>query len=175
MLGRSTATSTERSTNRGQEMSIQDLGAIGDFIGSILILVTLGYIAIQTRHARTSQLSIEQQVIHSGHREFFLALMNSPDLPLVICKANAGVALDEVERTRLGCMCQARLNLILMQYQLRKVGIGEEIDLDEEAAELNDLFKNYGGFLTSWWPGIKHAYAAGFAEYVDTTVQGKAH
>ena len=30
-------------------MSVQDLGAIGEFIGSMLILVTLIYLAIQNR------------------------------------------------------------------------------------------------------------------------------
>ncbi|HSG08602.1 MAG TPA: hypothetical protein VLA36_09595 [Longimicrobiales bacterium] len=152
-------------------MSIQDLGAIGEFVGSMLILVTLIYIAIQTNHARKSQLSVEQQAVHSGHREFFLTVMNSPELPGIMTRATAGEALTDEERTRLGIMCQARLNLILMQFQLRKVGIGEEIDLEEEAQELRDLFRNYGGFLEDHWPTIKHAYARDFVAYIDRTVQ----
>ena len=151
-------------------MSIQDLGAIGEFVGSVLILITLIYIAIQTKHSRRSQLSLEQQVIHSGHREFFLGLMNSRDLPEIICKSNAGETLTEAEETRLASMCQARINLILMQFQLRKVGIGEEIDLKEEAEELRDLFRNYGGFFAIRWPKIKHAYAEDFADFIDRTV-----
>ncbi len=33
-------------------MSIQDLGAIGEFLGSIFVLVTLIYLAVQVRHSR---------------------------------------------------------------------------------------------------------------------------
>ena len=137
---------------------------------AILVLVTLVYIAIQTRHARRSQLSLEQHAVHSGHRDFFLDLMNSPNLPEIICKATAGYALSEPEKIRLTSMCQARLNLILMQYQLRKVGIGEEIDVDEEAAELRDLFRNYGGFLAASWPTMKASYAADFVEHIEGIV-----
>ncbi len=151
-------------------MSIQDLGAIGEFVGPILILITLIYIAIQSRHSRRSQLSLEQRAVHSGHRDFFIALMNSPDLPEIICKSNAGEALTEAEKTRLASMCQTRINLILMQFQLRKVGIGEDIDLKEEAEELRDLFRNYGGFFAIHWPKIKHAYAEDFADFIDRTV-----
>ncbi len=151
-------------------MSIQDLGSIGEFVGSVLILITLIYIAIQSRYSRRSQLSLEQRAVHSGHRDFFIALMNSPDLPEIICKSNAGETLTEAEKTRLASICQARINLILMQFQLRKVGIGEEIDLKEEAEELRDLFRNYGGFFAIRWPKIKHAYAEDFADFIDRTV-----
>ena len=34
-------------------MTIQDLGALGEFVGSIAILVTLGYLAVQVRLARS--------------------------------------------------------------------------------------------------------------------------
>ncbi len=151
-------------------MSIQDLGAVGEFVGSVLILITLIYIATQTKHSRRSQLSLEQRAVHSGHREFFLGLMNSRDLPDIICKSTAGETLTEAEKIRLVSMCQARINLILMQFQLRKVGIGEEIDVKEEAEELRDLFRNYGGFFAIHWPKIKHAYAEDFAEFIDRTV-----
>jgi len=151
-------------------MTIQELGALGELGGSVLILITLIYISIQTKHARKSQLSLEQQAIHSGHREFFLAVMTSPELPVVIDKANSGAALSGSEKVRLASMCQARLNLILMQFQLRKVGIGEEIDLDEEAAEVRDLFSNFGGFMGRHWPTIRHAYAKDFSQFIQTIV-----
>jgi hypothetical protein len=151
-------------------MTIQELGSLGELGGSVLILVTLIYISIQTKHARKSQLSLEQQAIHSGHREFFLAVMTSPELPGVIDKANSGVALSGAEKVRLVSMCQARLNLILMQFQLRKVGIGEEIDLDEEAAEVRDLFTNFGGFMGAHWPSISHAYARDFSQFIEDTL-----
>lgn len=58
-------------------MSIQDLGAIGELVGSIAILVTLIYLAIQTRLNRKALIdgalnelfksfsSVNQSVIHS--------------------------------------------------------------------------------------------------------------
>ena len=151
-------------------MSVQDLGAIGEFVGSVLVLVTLIYIAVQTKHARRSQLSLEQHAVHSGHRELFVAVMNSPQIPDIITKARAGDSLTPAEEVRLSSMCKAHLNLILMQFQLRKVGIGEEIDLEEEAAELRDLFSDYGGFFTAKWTQMKASYASDFAAFVDDIV-----
>jgi hypothetical protein len=33
-------------------LSIQDLGALGEFVGSLVVLVTLAYLAVQTRQAK---------------------------------------------------------------------------------------------------------------------------
>ena len=34
-------------------MGIQDLGAIGEFISSLVVLITLGYLAVQVRHGKS--------------------------------------------------------------------------------------------------------------------------
>jgi hypothetical protein len=159
---------------RAQAMNFQNLGAIADFVSSVLVLITLIYIAVQTNHARRSQLSIEQHAVHSGHRELFLALMNSPDLPDIIAKASAGDELTAAETIRLTTLCKAQLNLILMQFQLRKVGIGEEIDLEEEVAEIRELFRSYGGFLTTHWPALKAVNAKDFVAFIDAIIDRKA-
>ena len=41
-------------------MSITELGAIGEFIGALAVLITLGYLAVQIRHSsRATQASME--------------------------------------------------------------------------------------------------------------------
>ena len=34
-------------------MGIQDLGAIGEFVSSLVVLITLGYLAVQVRHGKS--------------------------------------------------------------------------------------------------------------------------
>jgi hypothetical protein len=39
-----------RGTTRDRIVTISDLGSIGEFVSAIAVLVTLAYLAIQTRH-----------------------------------------------------------------------------------------------------------------------------
>ena len=48
------------------DMTIQDLGALGEFLGSIVVLVTLGYLALQTRQ---NTLAIAAQEVRSAEDE----------------------------------------------------------------------------------------------------------
>jgi len=155
-------------------MLLQDLGSIGEFLGSLLVFVTVVYIAVQTSQATRSQLSIEQQAIHSGHRELFIAVMSASDLAEIMDKASTNGKLTGAEVIRLTSLCKAHLNLILMQFQLRKVGTGREIDTQEEAAELRQLFQSYGGFLAVRWHVLKKTYATEFVDFVDLVVGGNS-
>jgi hypothetical protein len=47
----------------GNPMTIQDLGALGEFLGSIAVLVTLGYLALQTQQ---NTMAISAQLDAAG-------------------------------------------------------------------------------------------------------------
>ena len=74
-------------------MSIMELGALGEFVGSILVLVTLVYLAVQIRqgiaHAR---FTTTHAIIGTGH-SMWVAVARSPELAAVMTKLENGEPL----------------------------------------------------------------------------------
>jgi hypothetical protein len=77
-------------------MNIQELGSLGEFIGAIAVMVTLVYLAIQTRLTRkaaeeTAKFSSMQmtQGVADMYSRWRLARMN-PDLAQLLVKARGG-------------------------------------------------------------------------------------
>jgi hypothetical protein len=79
---------------RGETVSLQDLGNLGDFIGGIAIIVTLIYLATQIRQNTTSVRAASRLEIASGwrahnrqmldpavNRAFQVGLRAYPDMP----------------------------------------------------------------------------------------------
>ena len=62
------------------EWSIQDLGAIGEFVGSLAVLLTLGYLAVQTRASRqATDLQTFLTISNNGSSVFATLLASNPD------------------------------------------------------------------------------------------------
>ncbi len=59
-------------------MSIQDLGAIGELVGSIAVLATLIYLAIQTKHARAANEANIQWQRATASRDLAMMWASSP-------------------------------------------------------------------------------------------------
>ena len=82
-------------------MTIQDLGAIGEFIGSGLILVTLVYLAIQTRQSKeTAELETARMVV-ADFNDLWTRLADNRQLATMI-----RVGINDWER--LGKVCSSR-------------------------------------------------------------------
>ena len=72
-------------------MDIQDLGAIGEFVSSIVVFITLIYLAVQVRHTR-SELSLSVQSRWGrAVREIWQVRCQNPDLIDAIIKAENDV------------------------------------------------------------------------------------
>ena len=67
-------------------MTIQDLGAVGEFFGSVFVLVTLVYIAIQARQSRATVAAQSAREITTGFASSFIDLKDA-DLALMLRKA----------------------------------------------------------------------------------------
>lgn len=90
-------------------MSVQDLGSIAEFIGAVAVIVTLVYLAIQTRQAR---IAAEQSAkfaqmqatgsIAEAYSRWRGILISRPEIVAAITRANAGEDLTEVEKIQVG-------------------------------------------------------------------------
>ncbi len=78
-------------------MSIMELGALGEFIGSILVLGTLVYLSIQVRQGNAhSRFTTSHAIAGAGHASW-LAVAQSPELAAVMAKLETGEPLVEQE------------------------------------------------------------------------------
>jgi hypothetical protein len=84
-------------------MSLQNLGDLGEAIGGLAVLVTLVYLAIQTRqNTKAVQAASFQQVVDS-FAEVTLVLAQHPDIAAVIFKGQtAPESLTPLEEMRYG-------------------------------------------------------------------------
>ena len=97
-------------------MTIQDLGAISEVVGAIAVVVTLLYLAIQTRQSRiateqTVDLARVQATVSVGeaYSRWRNLIASNPDLVIVIAKANSGQDLTEVEKTQVSEAFEERI------------------------------------------------------------------
>ena len=80
-------------------MDIQDLGAIGEFVSSIVVFITLIYLAVQIRHTR-SELSLSVQSRWAqAVREMWQSRCQNPDLIDAIIKAENDVGRTYTNQT----------------------------------------------------------------------------
>jgi len=70
-------------------MNWDEVGAIGQVLGSIAVFVTLGYLAVQIQHARKEVQRNLGKVSIDSAQEILLALATHPSLSAIYVKANA--------------------------------------------------------------------------------------
>ena len=57
-------------------MSIQELGAIGEFFSSIAVLITLIYIAMQARRTKSTAIAEAARELNTGYNASLISLTN---------------------------------------------------------------------------------------------------
>ena len=65
-------------------MTFQDLGAIGEFVGSILILATLVYLAIQTRQSKVAAELESVRMVVADFNDIWIKLSEDPELAKLV-------------------------------------------------------------------------------------------
>ena len=133
-------------------LTIQDLGALGELLGSIAVLVTLVYLALQTRQntmAITAQLDAAQVSLAQNN---MLANATSP----VIQEAMAEDRISDMtinEHSR-NAAWAAELFSYQWQFQQSKRGLLASFNPSTVAGRMDDFFTNYRSF-PGWWARVK--------------------
>lgn len=134
-------------------MDIQDLGAIGEIVGGMAVLITLVYLGIQTRtNTRALRAQTHQQITES-RRQTLILFFEYPELHDAVNRAHAGEELSEQDRkllrhyttivgrvheNELYQFSQGMIDLDEMESQ-RKVMLMPHIQFDmiEQSADVN--------------------------------------
>ena len=82
-------------------MNWDAIGAVGELVGALAVLVTLIYLAIQVRHTRRAQEAEAIRANRVERREFHTAIRDSPYIPMIYAKIDSGEKLTAEEEHRL--------------------------------------------------------------------------
>jgi hypothetical protein len=151
-------------------MSIQDLGSIGEFVGSLLVLLTLLYLARQVRQARHSMLLSTVQAQRAEVMANFRMTIDSPHLPRILAKVSAGEELDAVEEQRLGSYIALTWATVHATWAQRTLTGATEI-LAKDDGHLALLMRALHDRSIQWWNAAgRNIYPEPFIRYVDEKI-----
>ncbi len=154
-------------------MSIMELGALGEFVGAIAVVATLGYLALQIRQntrrmeeSTASQEATTYQSLMSQIIELNRGLAADRQLGEIVDKARKGEVLDDVDRRRYGSLITSILRYGDMAYYQYQKGL-----IDER--RLHSAFAPVRGILSQAEPAMQEfqrlvdigAFVDEFVEY----------
>jgi len=153
-------------------MSWEAIGAIAESLGTLAVLISLIYLAIQIRNQnKESQLSATRD-LSRGFTDFTGEMAGNSDLAAILVKGNHGLeSLDEVE------------SLQFFSHNARVCRILEGLYRQNSAGRLHDDswsgvknilidYSAYKGFR-DWWHLRRHWYSKEFQDYIDPIMREK--
>jgi hypothetical protein len=145
-------------------LTIQDLGALGELLGSVAVLATLIYLALQTRQNRLAIGAQLDSAAIAANRANILSAATSNEL---------GEALRE-DSTEDITTHQLRIRMFWtsmfasFQWQFRQAQRGFLPSYDEaEMAAVAGLYFNAFRSFEGWWEGSRSFYSPDFVEWVE--------
>jgi hypothetical protein len=141
------------------------LGNAGEFLGSIAVLVTLVYLAIQVREANRQSVFAAVQANRAERRAYFTALRDSPSMPAITRKILAGEALSPEEEERYGHHCALWWSLFYSEWASRQIGLTGEF-VTSDAINLDALAVN-PRMLRWFGEAGRRIYPRRFSDYID--------
>ena len=126
-------------------MNWEAIGAISEFVGAFVVLVTVIYLAVQVRH-------LKQQNIESANMSGFDAILQihmqtATDIELseLIVKAFSGEELTPAETVRLRNYIGANVQLIQRMYYAHLSGVFDKSRWEDT----KNLMRRYAAFETA--------------------------
>ena len=140
----------------------QDLGALGEFFGSIAVLVTLIYLAFQTRQ-NTMAIRAQLDSARIGAvQELLLAAATSTELQEALEEDRVGeVTINQNRRDQWWSVILAN-----MQWQHANQSLLPSAFSEGRGTTIARMFHRYRS-MESWWEIAKTGYLPEFVEWIE--------
>ena len=145
-------------------LTIQDLGALGELIGSIAVLATLVYLALQTRQ-NTMALGAQLDAARiSAVLNVSLATATSTELVDALVEDRS----DDRSSNELlrGSYWAAQLNMMQWAWSQSHRGLLPATDQPAWGSVIRSSFSHYSGF-EPWWNTAKPAFPREFVNWIE--------
>lgn len=143
------------------------LGNVGEFVGSIGVLVSLIYLAIQIKRSTETERTSTYQTVVSEFGRMNQTLATNPDLTILYVRAMEDVAgLDDTEMARVSQVFYMTFRFFEnMYYQHRKGYIEDDVWIGWKRMMLTYFARP--GFQT-WWEHRRDLFNESFAHFLES-------
>ncbi len=147
-------------------MNWEAIGAVGEVLGAVGVIVTLAYLAVQIR-ANTRTMSAEsRRAVRQSSREVNLRIAASSELARIFDEGLADSSkLDPTESTRFTFIFAEMISTCEELFIDSHSGIGESADFDQTARSTLPLLRAPGG--REWWQRFGKNFTTEFQAYVN--------
>ena len=153
-------------------MNWDAIGALGEIIGAIAVVATLFYLAIQVREARKdaqrSALQVRLSAVQANREmriHMFLSERDSPYIPAIRIKADAGEELTDEESLRLARHVSAMWAHTYSEWIENDLGVAGEYATNADG-RISVLF--IYPYVMAWWDAhAREVYPAKFITYIE--------
>ena len=144
------------------------IGAIGEILGAVAVVATLGYLAVQTRHSVAATQANTRQAILESDQQFLTILMVNPTIDVIRWKRD----LADDEKVKLGYFLLTFARMRESNWlQFHSGGLDRET-WESYRASIPVVMNNPKG--RSWWRNYVKArgmYSKGFVSEVDVLLE----
>ena len=146
-------------------MNWEAIGAIGELVGALAVVLTLIYLAAQVRQSNVAMRVAAKQEITRQFSDYTDLLLQNPDLLELNTKGMDGEGLVGLESVLFSIMLQkATWYFASMHFQHEVQSLSEE-----EWRQSRELIRRYcssPGYRT-WWLASRDNYAASFVSFIE--------
>ena len=151
-------------------MNWEAVGAIGEFVGALAVVLTLGYLALQVRQNNTGMRVAAKLEITKQFGDYTDLLLLNPDLFLINRKGIQGEQLDEIEAEKFNIMlARATWSFSSMHFQMQAQSLSSEEWLESKV--LIDTYCSLPGYR-KYWEVNSYRFSTSFVEYIDERMTG---
>ena len=150
-------------------MTIMELGALGEFVGAIAVVLTLAYLAIQIRDQnRESRTRIIQDLIR-GWNEILGSYIDIAEVADIFRRGSVSyIKLDPKDQPRFAAIL-GRMSRIFEGLYLQKIegGINDDLWAGIDNS-IHDIYAQPGS--QEWWQLRSHWYSIKFRAFVNLKI-----
>jgi hypothetical protein len=153
-------------------MNWDAIGAAGEVLGAVAVLITLFYLARQIRQNTEEIRSANYHGVTDSFNELNLTVAGNPDLARVFRLGNEAYdELSEDEKEQYAFVMHAAFRIMdVIKFQSQK-GTGDMTLWDFERSTIDTLLAGPGA--RKWWRERPYNFSEDFVSYVEKTVLPK--
>ncbi|MEH6516721.1 MAG: hypothetical protein V7742_08575 [Halioglobus sp.] len=146
-------------------MNWEAVGAIGEIIGALVVVITLIYLALQVRQNSLSMRVAAKQEMTRQYSDFVDLLLLNPEMLELYGMAQSGTPMSEEEEFKYFLlMNKAAWYFAAMYFQYRAHNLSED-----EWAQSKRVIERYCAMpgFSHYWQDNREYFASDFSKYVD--------
>jgi hypothetical protein len=151
-------------------MTLQEWGAIGEFVGGVAVIATLIYLAVQTRQAKSAALGQAPQWISDGYKHWVSAPRQDPEFAELCIRAmHNWSGLSPVEQFRTHSWWGEKIVHLDAILTLHEQGV---IDDKRKRAWVDDslgLILTPGG--SEWWSEVNAVFTPNVRDELESRLE----